>query len=142
MSTTSSIARTPAGSAAERPADLAPADPAFSERQVVDPVLLFRYSALTFNGHRIHYDRDYATTVEGYPGLVVHGPLLATLMVDLAASAWPDRRLTGFEFRGRRPVIDTEPFTVNGRPRDTATIELWIANGAGALAMTGSASFT
>jgi 3-methylfumaryl-CoA hydratase len=128
--------------AAERPAEPAPADPAFSERQVVDPVLLFRYSALTFNGHRIHYDRDYATTVEGYPGLVVHGPLLATLMVDLAASAWPARRLTGFEFRGRRPVIDTEPFSVNGRPRDTATIELWIANRAGALAMTGNASFT
>jgi 3-methylfumaryl-CoA hydratase len=128
--------------AAERPAEPAPADPAFSERQMADLVLLFRYSALTFNGHRIHYDRDYATTVEGYPGLVVHGPLLATLMVELAASAWPDRRLAGFEFRGRRPVIDTEPFTVNGRPRDVATIELWIANAAGALAMTGSASFT
>ncbi len=124
-----------------RPDEATPGEPAFSERPVVDPVLLFRYSALTFNGHRIHYDRDYATTVEGYSGLVVHGPLLATLMIDLAASAWPDRRLAEFQFRGRRPVIDTEPFTVNGRPRDTATIELWIANAAGALAMTGSASF-
>jgi 3-methylfumaryl-CoA hydratase len=127
--------------AAERSAEPAPGDPAFSERHLADPVLLFRYSALTFNGHRIHYDRPYATEVEGYRGLVVHGPLLATLMVELAVRSRPDRAIDSFEFRGRRPVIDGEPFTVNGRPRDGATIDLWIADATGALAMTGAASF-
>jgi 3-methylfumaryl-CoA hydratase len=127
--------------AAERSAEPAPGDPAFSERHQADPVLLFRYSALTFNGHRIHYDRPYATEVEGYRGLVVHGPLLATLMVDLAVRSWPDRAIASFEFRGRRPVIEGEPFTVNGRPRDSATIDLWIADTTGALAMTGAAGF-
>ena len=131
-----------AAPAAERPAEPAPDDPAFSEPQLADPVLLFRYSALTFNGHRIHYDRRYATEVEGYRGLVVHGPLLATLMVDLAVRSWPERRpIATFEFRGRRPVIEGEPFTVNGRPRDGATIDLWIADAQGALAMTGAAGF-
>lgn len=127
--------------ASERPPEPAPDDPAFFEAHVADPVLLFRYSALTFNGHRIHYDRDYATRIEGYAGLVVHGPLLATLMLDLAARAWPDRPIAAFEFRGRRPVIDGEPFTVAGRPRDGATVELWIANAAGELAMSGAAGF-
>jgi 3-methylfumaryl-CoA hydratase len=127
--------------AAERPAEPAPADPAFSEFQLADPVLLFRYSALTFNGHRIHYDRRYATEVEGYRGLVVHGPLLATLLVDLAVRSWPDRPIATFEFRGVRPVIDGEPFTVNGRFRDGATLDLWIAEAQGALAMTGVAGF-
>ena len=122
-------------------AEPAPDKPAFSEEHLPDPVLLFRYSALTFNGHRIHYDRQYATEVEGYRGLVVHGPLLATLMVDLAARAWPDRPIATFEFRGRRPVIAGEPFTVNGSRRDAATLDLWIADAAGALAMTGAASF-
>ena len=129
------------GPAAGRPGEPAPDDPAFSETHVADPVLLFRYSALTFNGHRIHYDRDYATRIEGYPGLVVHGPLLATLMVDLAARAWQDRAIAAFEFRGRRPVVDGEPFTAAGRPRDPATIDLWITNAAGELAMTGAAGF-
>jgi 3-methylfumaryl-CoA hydratase len=127
--------------ASERPAEPAPGDPAFSERHLADPILLFRYSALTFNGHRIHYDGPYATEIEGYRGLVVHGPLLATLMVDLAVRSWPERPIASFEFRGRRPVIDGEPFTVSGRPRDGATIDLWIADAEGALAMTGSAAF-
>jgi 3-methylfumaryl-CoA hydratase len=128
-------------SASERPAEPAPDDPAFSERHLADPVLLFRYSALTFNGHRIHYDRPYATEVEGYRGLVVHGPLLATFLVDLAVRSWPDRPIAAFEFRGRRPVIDGEPFSVNATPRDAATIDLWIADATGALAMTGAAGF-
>jgi 3-methylfumaryl-CoA hydratase len=127
--------------AAERPAEPAPDHPAFAKSELADPVLLFRYSALTFNGHRIHYDRQYATQVEGYRGLVVHGPLLATLMVDLAVRSWPERPIAAFEFRGQRPVIDGEPFTVNGRPKDGATIDLWIADAKGALAMTGTAGF-
>ena len=72
----------------------APADaPAWNRRLIADPVLLFRYSALTFNGHRIHYDRDFACDTEGYPGLIVHGPLLATLMTDQARRHCPGRRV-------------------------------------------------
>ena len=86
-----------------------------------DPVLLFRYSAVTFNGHRIHYDQPYATRVEGYPGLVVHGPLVATLLVDRdraqPAGARPRQR---FAFRAMRPLFDTAPFSVCGLPDDDA----------------------
>ncbi len=71
-----------------------------------DPVTLFRYSALTFNGHRIHYDRTYATEVEGYPGLVVHGPLTATYLAELLRANTGDRPLSRFAFRARRPLFD------------------------------------
>lgn len=71
--------------------------------------LLFRYSALTFNSHRIHYDLPYATGEEGYRGLVVHGPLTATLLLDLAARHWGDDALAGFSFRGTSPAIAGEP---------------------------------
>ena len=74
------------------PAQAAPADAEWTRTIVPDDVLLFRYSALTFNGHRIHYDRRYVTEVEGYPGLVVHGPLLATLLLDLLRRNCPTRR--------------------------------------------------
>jgi 3-methylfumaryl-CoA hydratase len=67
--------------------------------------MLFRYSALTFNGHRIHYDHPYATAVEGYPGLVVHGPMVATWLMDLARGAAPDRPLADFTYRGLTPAI-------------------------------------
>ncbi len=105
-----------------------------------DPLLLFRYSALTFNGHRIHYDKRYATEEEGYPGLVVHGSLLATLMAGLVRRQAPERQVTGFEFRAHRPVFDTAPFTAGGRlAKDKASAELWIADSSGTLAMTGKA---
>jgi 3-methylfumaryl-CoA hydratase len=80
-----------------------------------DPVLLFRFSALTFNAHRIHYDRDYATTEEGYPGLVVHGPLTAMLLLDLVGrhSARP---VAAYQFRGKAPLFDLAPFHLIGRP--------------------------
>ena len=89
------------------------------------PVLLFRYSALTFNGHRIHYDRPYATGIEGYGGLVVHGPLQATLLLHLSAEmngGVPPRR---FSFRALRPLLDTEPIVLSGRRAGTAQAELW-----------------
>lgn len=97
---------------------------------IPDPVLLFRYSALTLNGHRIHYDRDFARNVEGYPGLVVHGPLLATLLVDLFARTNPARPIRGFRFRAMRPVFDGAPFAIgcDGTQLHAATPE-------GALAM-------
>jgi len=96
-------------------------------RQVVpDDVLLFRYSALTFNGHRIHYDRRYATELEGYPGLVVHGPLLATLLLDLIRRELPDRSVEKFRFRALRPTFDTSAFTVEGAPGDDERhLRLW-----------------
>ncbi|MBA2934827.1 MaoC family dehydratase N-terminal domain-containing protein [Sphingomonas sp. CGMCC 1.13654] len=76
----------------------------------IDPVQLFRYSALTFNAHRIHYDRDYATGVEIYPGLVVQGPLLATLLMDHFLRAHPEAIVTSFRFRARAPLFDGETF--------------------------------
>lgn len=97
-----------------------------------NPVLLFRYSALTFNGHRIHYDREYVTKVEGYPGLIVHGPLQATLLVDLANGMQPARELKSFSFRAVKPLFDGGTFTVNGAMQDGTRAKLWTASGAGA----------
>ncbi|WP_022981572.1 MaoC family dehydratase N-terminal domain-containing protein [Ideonella sp. B508-1] len=106
-----------------------------------DPVLLFRYSALTFNGHRIHYDRPYATGVEGYAGLVVHGPLLATLLADLVRRHLPDARLSAFEFRAARPVFDAAPFHLCGEPApDGRSVRLWVRDANGALCMDASAT--
>ncbi|MCU0897143.1 MAG: MaoC family dehydratase N-terminal domain-containing protein [Burkholderiales bacterium] len=122
------------------PAKPAPADAPW--RRAVEPsaLLLFRYSALTFNGHRIHYDRRYATEVEGYPGLVVHGPLMATLLLDLVGRERPNARVGRFEFRALRPVFDVAPFQVCGAPENGA-VRLWIADADGALAMEGRAEF-
>ncbi len=128
-------------------AGIAPAKPAAApdnaawERAIhPDDVLLFRYSALTFNGHRIHYDRRYATEVEGYPGLVVHGPLIATLLVDLVRSNLPRAKIARFEFRAVSPLFDTSPFSVCGKPEDDGTtIRLWAKNATGGLAMTATA---
>ncbi|SIM46639.1 FAS1-like dehydratase domain-containing protein [Micromonospora cremea] len=84
--------------------------------KVVDPVLLFRYSAITYNAHRIHYDRSYACDVEGYPGLVVHGPLQATLLADLAGRHVPEHLIADFSFRATAPAFDTADFEMTGRP--------------------------
>lgn len=106
-----------------------------------DPILLFRYSALTFNGHRIHYDRPYAIEHEGYPGLVVHGPLLATWLMDLARHEAGLTCPSRFEFRARRPVFDTAAFTLNAaRPDGVADrVSLWVADTEGYCAMTAEA---
>jgi len=89
-----------------------------------DPVLLFRYSALTFNGHRIHYDRSYCQDVEGYPGLVFHGPLTATLLVDLVLENNPTAWISTFDFRALAPLFDTEPFKILGlREADVAELQ-------------------
>ncbi len=98
--------------------------------------LLFRFSALTYNAHRIHYDRDYATSEEGYPGLVVHGPLLATLLVDHFRRHRSHDRIATFEFRAQRPVFDLAPFTLN--LVDTASgADVWAADSDGYVAMSG-----
>ncbi|CAN0589783.1 unnamed protein product, partial [Laminaria digitata] len=127
--------------ASARPGEPAPEGAKWAETVDPDPTLLFRYSALTFNGHRIHYDRDYARDVEGYDGLVVHGPLLATMMVGMAARSVPERPVSHFEFRGMRPVIDTETFTVNVDPDGADAVDVWVANGDGMYAMRGRTEF-
>ena len=116
------------------PARPAPAQAQWSRQVRPDPVLLFRFSALTFNSHRIHYDRDYATQVEGYSGLVVQGPLTATLLLDLLHRQLPDAQVQSFAFRGVRPLLDDEPIQLQGR-RDGSAVKLWALNGSGALAM-------
>ena len=114
----------------------APATARWSRTIHPDPVLLFRYSALTFNGHRIHYDRSYVTEVEGYPGLIVHGPLIATLLVDLLRRELPGANLAEFRFRALAPLFDTDAFTVCGEPAgDGKTVSLWAQNHRGELAM-------
>lgn len=106
--------------------------------RTVDPTaaLLFRFSALTYNAHRIHYDRDYAMKEEGYPGLVVHGPLLATLLVDHFRRHRPHDKVATFDFRAQRPVYDLAPFTVNLVDTDTGA-DVWAADGDGYVAMSG-----
>ncbi len=118
------------------PPQAAPQDAVWSRGIVPDPVLLFRYSALTFNGHRIHYDRSYVTEVEGYPGLIVHGPLIATLLVDLARREQPGRVIRSFSFKAVRPTFDLHAFRVNGRPTDDGTsAQLWAQDHEGWLTM-------
>ena len=130
--------------AAAQPGDAAPVpvrpplDGQQSWSRVITPddVLLFRYSALTFNGHRIHYDRRYVTEVEGYPGLIVHGPLIATLLMQALRKELPGARVAGFSFRAVAPLFDTAPFQVCGTPNaDGGGATLWAQNSRGELAM-------
>ena len=127
--------------AAAAEARAAPSRSAWERSIVPDDVLLFRYSALTFNGHRIHYDRRYVTEVEGYPGLIVHGPLLATLLLDLLRRQRPDATVQRYEFKAMRPVFDTHPFSVCGEPSaDGTSVHLWVKDHEGALSMDATAS--
>ncbi len=119
----------------------APQNAQWVRRIQPDDLLLFRYSALTFNGHRIHYDRRYVTEVEGYPGLVVHGPLIATLLLDLLRRELPQARLTGFHFRAVKPLFDTHAFEVCGRQVDAHTVKLWARTPEGHLAMDATATW-
>jgi len=114
----------------------APAAGAWQRQIVPDDVLLFRYSALTFNGHRIHYDRRFVTEVEGYPGLIVHGPLIATLLLDLLRRNLPMAVVADFRFRAVKPLFDTAPFSVCGQPRqDDNAVSLWACDAEGSPAM-------
>jgi 3-methylfumaryl-CoA hydratase len=114
----------------------APSGMAWQRQQIPDAVALFRYSALTFNGHRIHYDRSYATQVEGYPGLVVHGPYIATLLLDLLHRQQPQARVAAFGFRALRPTFDLHPFSLMGQPTaDGSAVALCSADHEGWLTM-------
>jgi 3-methylfumaryl-CoA hydratase len=110
------------------------------ETHMADPVLLFRYSALTFNGHRIHYDRDYVTKVEGYPGLIFHGPLQAAFIVELAAKLRGGRPPRKLSYRGLQPLFEGSEFSVNANDNGSA-IELWTANSDGQPTMKGTATW-
>ncbi|MGV7215974.1 FAS1-like dehydratase domain-containing protein [Bradyrhizobium sp. UFLA05-112] len=110
------------------------------ETHVSDAVLLFRYSALTFNGHRIHYDRDYVTKVEGYPGLIFHGPLQAALITEMAAKLRGGKAPKKFSYRGVQPLFDGTEFSVNANETD-AGLELWTANAEGQPTMKGTAAW-
>src|SRR5258708_32020607 len=105
----------------------APTDATASKTVVPDPVLLFRFSALTFNGHRIHYDQPYVTGAEGYPGLIVHGPLLGLMQIELARRSNPGRIPASFEFRPLAPLFAGAPFTPAPRPEPHRARTTWIA---------------
>ncbi len=124
-----------------RRAAAAAADPAWERRIRPDATLLFRFSALTFNGHRIHYDRQYAQTVEGYPALVVHAPLAALLLLDAMRRHMPNHNVAAFSFRAMKPLLDCAPFDVCGKPEaDGSTVRLWIRDAAGELATDATAT--
>ncbi len=127
------------GSAAPTP-EPAPANAEWHREVTPDTTLLFRYSALTFNGHRIHYDAPYAREVEGYPALVVHGPLTATLLQDFALGCRPGGRLAAFDFRGAMPLHVDAPFTLQASTQADGTLKLWARSPGGGLAMTANAT--
>jgi len=119
---------------------VAPPPAQHRESHMADSVLLFRYSALTFNGHRIHYDRDYVTRVEGYPGLIFHGPMQAALLVEFAAKLHGGAVPTKFSYRGVQPLFEGSDFSVNANAAG-AGMELWTANSAGQPTMKGTATW-
>jgi 3-methylfumaryl-CoA hydratase len=111
---------------------------AWQRTVLADDVLLFRYSALTFNGHRIHYDRRYVTEVEGYAGLVVHGPLIATLLLDLVQRHAPQASVTRFAFTALHPTFDGHPIGLNAQPAaDGRSVVVWACDHERRLTMRG-----
>jgi 3-methylfumaryl-CoA hydratase len=112
-----------------------PGDLTWQEHYPVDPVLLFRFSAVTFNSHRIHYDLKYATEVEKFPGLVVHGPLQAILLMRAAQSRSPGRHILRFSFRALRPLFHFDALTLSGRTGNGGALELYTSNGQGQMCM-------
>jgi 3-methylfumaryl-CoA hydratase len=132
--------RAGAGGAATTGSGDAADAPSFHRTLVPDPVLLFRYSALTFNGHRIHYDRSHCRDVEGYPGLVVHGPLMATALVDLLRRHRPEAVLERFAFKALHPVFDTAPLTLCGAEAGPGRWRLWVVDAAGRTTMQAEAA--
>ena len=128
------VYRDPPAAGSVTPDAAAPAEQGMHVREVTpSPTMLFRYSALTFNGHRIHYDAPYARDVEGYDGLVVHGPMQATIMAQMAADLHGSPP-TGFRYRGRSPLFCDQTFTVNATSSDTG-MSLWTARPNGPVAM-------
>jgi 3-methylfumaryl-CoA hydratase len=124
-----------------KPPKPAPTDATWRKAIPADPVLLFRFSALTFNGHRIHYDQPYVTGTEGYPGLIVHGPLMGLLQMELARRSNPARIARSFEFRALSPVFAGGVFSVQARREQEGSVTTWVADQNGGLAQQGGATF-
>lgn len=127
-------ASAPGTSARPSPPETVAAAPAVARQVQAGPVDLFRFSALTFNAHRIHYDRKYAMEEEGYPALVVHGPYIATLLMDHYLRYRPAAAVKGFSFRAQRPIFDIDPFTL-GLVEDEGGAALVAIDVAGGVAM-------
>jgi len=119
----------------------APDDAQWTRMVAPSSTLLFRYSALTFNGHRIHYDLDFCRDEEGYPGLVFHGPLTATMLLELAMEQNPKQSLAGYEFRAYSPLFDNATFSLNGKMDDGNAV-MWATNPDNGLAMKATVSFS
>ena len=133
----------PGGNASAKEPIKADEDFDFTRKVTPNPVLLFRYSALTFNGHRIHYDREYCKNVESYPGLVVHGPMLATYLLELLNDHYPDAKVSSFSFMAMKPVFDIESFHICGNKLDNdGKAKLWIADNEGNLCMEAQAEIS
>jgi 3-methylfumaryl-CoA hydratase len=116
--------------------ETAPDDAPWRRRIAPDPVLLFRFSALTFNSHRIHYDHKWAMETEGYPGLVVHGPFTTTQLIDFARDCHPGRTLRGYTTQARAPLFEGTTFELRGRPTaDGRAAEFWAVTPEGTIAM-------
>jgi len=130
------------GGGPERKGDLYTETSDWSRLIQPGPVLLFRYSALTSNTHRIHYDREYAQREEGLPGLLVHGPLTATLLAQLAHENCPGQRLIEFNFRALRPLVEGRPFSIHGKHEQGDKLALWALDSDGYLAVQASARIT
>ena len=130
---------------AARPAGLlgpagSPIEPVWSRTITPDPVLMFRHSAVTFNSHRIHYDRDYVRE-KGYPGLLVQGTLIARMMLEMVAAELPEFAIGAFSFRSGRPVYDNGDFTIGAAPvADGTQIDLWALDHDGNIGMTAQAN--
>jgi 3-methylfumaryl-CoA hydratase len=119
-----------------------PAQAAWLETIEPNPPLLFRFSAIRFNSHRIHYDRDYVTKVEKLPGLVVQSSLISQLLMEMCRKQLPARQLRSFDFKSVRQVYDTGKFTIAGNPStDSDAAELWALDSDGRVAMTATAKF-
>jgi len=130
---------------AEAAPKAAPAIPTEAKwKKVFEPkaALLFRFSAIRFNSHRIHYDRDYVTKVEKLPGLVVQTSLICQLMIETCRSEMPNRTLSAFGFQTVRQTYDTGNFTIAGKPSpDGREATLWSLDSNGNVTMTATAKF-
>ena len=120
--------------------DPAPDDVPWRRVVTPEPIQLFRFSALTFNSHRIHYDHRWAMEREGYPTLVVHGPLTSTLLLDFARDHKPGRTFRSYSTQARAPLFEGTPFELRGRPT-TGGCELWAVTPEGTVAMSAQAEF-
>ena len=134
------VYKDPSPPALSAPSSPAMPQPVHSQRFMPDSTMLFRYSALTFNGHRIHYDADYCRDVEGYAGLVIHGPLNATVLAGLARQV-AGRPLRRFRYRGLQPSLLGQALTLHAAATGASSVQVWVERADGATSMRAEAEF-